>query len=100
MTIAYNQTEKEITHRENHHNPLLPLHNNTQIKPHLKPPKRLVDENILHRTSSDKPRAAAPEETRARRRSLHSQTTHHEQRLGRVTFAQDEPEDQRVHADS
>jgi hypothetical protein len=36
--------KKKNPYRKNNHNPLLPLHNNTQIKPHLKPPKRLMDE--------------------------------------------------------
>jgi hypothetical protein len=59
-----------------------------------------MDEDVLHSAGSNKARTAAPKEARSRRRSLHPKTTDHEQRLGRVAFAEDEPEDQRVHANA
>lgn len=44
------------THRKNNNNLPLPFHNNSQIKPHLKPAEGLVDENILDLVRRDEAR--------------------------------------------
>lgn len=94
-TQQYQQTKKEgTTHRENNNNPLLSLDHNAQIKPHLKPFERLMDENVLDAARGDEARARRANVATRGGRGLHSKASNDEEGLRRVKAASDEVEEE------
>lgn len=77
-------------HLENNNHPLLPLDHNPQIKPHFKPAKGLIYENVLNRARGDEARLAGTSVDFTTRAGLDPEATDHEEGFGRVNLAEQE----------
>lgn len=72
LSLSQKKNQKK-THWKNNNNILLPLHHNSEIIPHLKPAKGLMDQNIHYLRRGDEPRGGGEEVVRRQRTGLDPQ---------------------------